>query len=122
MASLKQQLATRPDWKQKDVDLTSLDGEPLTVTIQRLTILQRDELITRYKFGTAEQDNLNGTIAMIAMSVVPGDDPVTEEEVRAMPAKLVDELAVAIMAYNGWTKAGKAALDDQFRPAAGPAV
>lgn len=124
--SLKQQLAARPDVRQKDVSLTVLGGEPMTVTIRRLTVGERDQLMKDYKLGTQDGTvrESEAQIAVVALALVPdeGEERVTLEEVRAMPAAIVDEVSQAILDFNGWTKAGKAALDDQFRAAAGPAV
>ena len=120
--SLKQQLANRPDVRQKQLELTSLGGEPLTVTIRRLTVGERDVLMKDYQLGTAEgaARGVEASMGIVMMSVVSeeGEGPLTAEEVQAMPAALVDEIATAVMAFNGWTKASKAALDDQFRPTA----
>jgi hypothetical protein len=119
--SLKQQLANRPDATQRTIALTSVVGEPITVTIRRVTVQQRDRLIRDYHLGAdaAKEEAVAASIAIVTMALVApeGEEPVTEEEVRAMPAAIVDEVATAVMDFNGWTKVGKAALDDQFRPA-----
>lgn len=119
--SLKAQLAARPDARERELTLSSITGEPITVTIRRLTVHERDRLIKEYKMGNADgaDQAVDASVAIVTMALVTpsGDDPTTEEEVRAMPAAIVDEVAKAVMDFNGWTKAGKAALDDQFRPA-----
>ncbi len=125
-ASLKSQLANRPDAREKDITLKSVGGDPITATIRRLTIHERDALIKEFKIGDSNGDehNMGASIAIVTRALVTpaGEEALTEEEVRAMPAAIVDEVAAAVMDFNGWTRAGKAALDDQFRPAAGPAV
>lgn len=124
--SLKQQLAARPDVRQKEISLLALGGEPMTVTIRRLSVAERDQLIAEYKLGTADgvTRGSEAQVAIVCMAILPvnGEEPMTLEEVRAMPAALVDEVSGHVLEFNGWTKAGKAALDDQFRPAAGSAV
>jgi hypothetical protein len=119
--SLKEQLAARPDARQRTVELKSVGGEPLTVTVRRVTVAERDQLVKEFRLGTADgaERGADASIAIVTMALVSpnGDVPITEEEVRAMPAAIVDEVAQSIMDFNGWTKAGKAALDDQFRPA-----
>jgi hypothetical protein len=124
--SLKEQLAARPDVRQKEVSLSSLGGAPLTVTIRRLTVGERDVLMAEYKLGTPEgvARGSEAQTAIVCMALMPndGETPTTLEEVRAMPAALVDEISGHVLDFNGWTKASKAALDDQFRPAAGSTV
>lgn len=124
--SLKQQLAARPDVRQREVSLRSAGGEPLTVAIRRVTVGERDELIKEYGLGSANgaERGAEASIAIVRLALVTpdGEQPITEEEVRAMPAAIVDEVAQAILDFNGWTKAGKAALDDQFRAPAGSPV
>lgn len=116
--SLKQQLMSRPDARERTVMLKCVEGEPLQVTVRRLTVGERDKLIKEYGMGT-EDGKSKGTeasIAIVCMALVE-ESPLTQEEVQAMPAAIVDEIAQAVMEFNGWTKVGKAALDDQFRAA-----
>jgi len=121
--SLKEQLAGRPDAREREVSLTSVGGDPLTVTVRRLTVSERDKLIKEYKLGTDEgkERGTDASIAIVAMALVQ-DPPVTDEDVRAMPAAIVDEVATAVMEFNGWSVKGKRELDDQFRAPAGPSV
>lgn len=121
--SLKEQLSNRPDAREREVKLTSVGGEPLTVTVRRLSVFERDQLIKEFKIGSEEgkDKGVEASVAIVAMALVQTPS-ITVEEVRAMPAAIVDEVASHIMDFNGWTKAGKAALDDQFRAPAGTPV
>ena len=116
--SLKEQLRTRPDAREKTFTIDTLGGEPYECTIRRLTVSERDTLVREYQLG--ERDVARGqeaSIALCAQALVDPEGGWTLEEVRAMPAALVDAIANEVMAFNGWTAKAKAALDDQFRPA-----
>jgi len=121
--TLKEQLAGRPDARERDVLLHAAGGEPLGVTIRRLTVTERDRLIKEYKLGSDEGKDrgMEASIAIVTLAVVQ-DPPITREDVEAMPAAIVDEVATLIMDFNGWSTKGKRELDDQFRAPAGPSV
>lgn len=123
-ASLKQQLASRPDVREREITLTTLGGEPMKVTIRRLTIAERDKVVKEFKaMGTdANGSGIDASIAIVQIGVVSPDEPLTKEDVLAMPAVVIDEIGKAIMDFNGWSEAGRAQLADQFRPTAGSAV
>jgi hypothetical protein len=119
--SLKEQLAARPDAMQRDYPLTTIekkDGVAVVITVRRMLISEREELMRKYHLGDeagAIEDRIAATIAIVARALVP---PISEEEVRALPAAVIDEVALLIQDFNGWTKRGKAELDDQFRHSA----
>lgn len=118
MKSLKQQLAERSDVREKEIELTSLGGEPMHVTIRRVTVGERDRVMHEYKLGTEEGKGMqaDASVAIVCLALVsPEGETITREDVHAMPATVVDEIAKHVMEFNGWTKGGKAVLDDQFR-------
>jgi hypothetical protein len=115
--SLKQQLRERPDAREKVLTLDVLGGEPFECTIQRLTVMERDQLVTTYQLGHDGAQGRDAAIALVMVSVIDPEGALTIEEVRAMPAALVDAIATEALAFNGWTAKSQAALADQFRPA-----
>lgn len=120
-ASLRQQLANRPDVREKDISLVSLGGEPMTVKIRRLTVAERDRIVKEFKLANGEvSSGVDASLAIVTMGVVPaeGDPPLTKDDVLSMPASLIDEIGKAIMEFNGWSEAGRAQLADQFRASA----
>lgn len=121
--SLKDQLAARPDAREREVQLTSVGGEPLTVTVRRLSVIERDRLIKEFKLGSDEgkERGVEASVAIVTLALVQ-EPPVTMEDVQAMPAAVVDEVATHVMDFNGWSVKGKRELDDQFRAPAGPSV
>jgi hypothetical protein len=120
--SLKQQLLERPDAREKAIEVRAFASEPpYTCTIRRLTVSERDLLMKDYELGQGDsQKAVEASIAIVAMAVVPGEgeERYTTDDVRQMPAAIVDLIAGEVMEFNGWTKRAKAALDDQFRPSA----
>jgi len=121
--SLKEQLAARPDAREREVFLNAVGGDPLAVTIRRLTVTERDKLIKEFKLGSDEgkERGVDASIAIVTLALVQ-EPPITKEEVEAMPAAIVDEVATHVMDFNGWSVKGKRELDDQFRAPAGPPV
>lgn len=118
--SLKQQLLERPDAREKSITVGYDGEEPLTCSIKRITIAERDRLMKDYGFGSGDKERAaEAQCALVAAVLVPADgETYTTEEVRGWPAAIVDSISLQAMEFNGWTIKGKAALDDQFRPSA----
>ena len=116
MSSLKERLQARPDLSSQTVPLLTAGGEP--VTIRRITVAERNVLMARMKADAPDHDTRFGQ-AIVAISVVP---PMTEDEVGELPAGIVDEIAMKVMDFNGWTERSRKELADQFRAPAGPPV
>lgn len=110
--TLKEYLANKPDARQKEF---TIPGTEVTVTLRRISVGERKQLVQRFKLNTPQADQDGAGIAMIAMSVLP---VMTEEEVEQLPQFYAEILAQEINEYNGWTKRGAAELADQFRPTA----
>lgn len=119
--SLREQLINRTDARERDYVLKCIQGDPVTVTVRRFGLGERDELIKKYKLGTkqSQEEASASAIQIVAQGMVPA---LTEQEVRELPAAVVDEVAQSIMDFNGWTERGKAELSDQFRATNGSAV
>lgn len=122
MASLKERLQARADVSQQTIKLQSADGEE--AVIRRLSVAERNQLVARFKLGMSDakqsdESGLTYAVAIIALSLVPGE---TEEDVLAYPAAVADELAEKIMEFNGWTERSRKELADQFRASAGSSV
>lgn len=115
--TLREQLATRPDLKEKEVVLqsTAMNGTPpIAVTIRRVTVGERKGLVARAGINTDTPDHVAFGIELVALSLVPS---ASVEEVQEMPAAVVDELSALITEFNGWTRKGQAAEADAFRAA-----
>lgn len=114
MASLKERLAATPDLLTRCVKVA--DGK-LECTIRRLTMRERDEYAAKYKnvkdAVVDQQQASDGVKALIALALV--EPPTTAEDLADLPASVIEELAKAIVDFNGWTREGRAALADQFR-------
>lgn len=112
MATLKEQLASRSDMRERDIELPEFG---LSVRIRRMTIGERKMITERFKLGQTGSDPIGAGIAVTAMSLVP---PCTEDEIKEMPSAVVDVVTEKINQFNGWTKKGDAENVDQFRPTA----
>jgi len=122
MATLKERLASVPDITEK-----AIETEIGVVRIRRLTVRERDLLLKDHKTASTNGDGRSemerGSAVsrqMVAAGMV--DPSATYEELLDMPAAFVESIAKEIMAFNGWSVQGRAALDDSFRPPAGSAI
>lgn len=116
--SLRDQLAARPDLKEKTVELqsTAMNGTPpVTATIRRVTVGERKQLVAKSGLNTDKPDNVAFGIELVSISLVP---PVPIDEVMDMPAAVIDELSALITDFNGWSRKEQAALADSFRATA----
>lgn len=117
--TLKEQLATMPDARTTTVPL---QGAAMAVTLRRLTMHERDELLKRHKTTDAKDAAQASSLTqeVIAMALVA--PATTIADMAELPATILDEIGELVMDFNGWSAKGRAALADQFRPQSGPAV
>ncbi len=111
MATLKERLAAAPDLLQKTIPVTGL-GE---VTIRRLTVRERDEVLKDQKQFNGDDTAKGSAVSCRVVAAALVEPKTTMEELIDMPATIVEEIAMAIMHFNGWTDQGRRALEDQFR-------
>lgn len=117
MASLKQYLQEKSDGQFHTFTLeTAPDVE---VTIRRIKVKERNELMSRYEGKPERERNVGITIGLIALSVVPA---MSESDVEQLDAAIADEIGQRISDFHGWTEKGRKQLQDWFRPAAGSPV
>ena len=106
--SLREQLATRTDFRTKTVKLGDLG---LEVTIRRATVGERKEIMSA---GEDKSEDERNTLRGYEIIKRLCDPPISEEDLNELPAIVVDFLGSEIMKFNAWTKQGAAELVDQF--------
>ena len=115
MSTLKERLKNAPDVLTKSVKIEGI-GE---VTIRKLTVGERDEMIKNRPVGDNVDNIAIGTEISKKIIIIGMVEPTTTEpELLEIPASIVDKIAQEIMDFNGWTDQSRRSLEDQFRSTA----